>query len=560
MESAAHHFICIRELYDLLLVQLSLEENPSDKTDRVSIARLARASRLTSGPALDVLWSKVTRPSQIMRLFPEDALQLAGMFGGEYTLLRPLKESDFVAFDKYAPRVHFVDFSKSFTGLGAGCEFLSTIKMHRNPIFPHLRSFEWHPTTRFNTVGAFHLISREHNVPRDEFALTMWGNISSRDAGPRYPAPEFFTGAGLAETIDSFRSPLSSWLPDVPSLSINTGNYLAKQVLLQGLQSLSKLQHFYARASGSLGAEILDHLALLPNLKTLHIGDEDEKSISLLHDSVRRRELTTGSASFPALESLEIYGPYLALTTFVMLITSQFLHAVCLNVTDAHPIDSSIFFELTAPSGRSSLLRHFAFYTQDHAVADHERRAVFSMTSFEPLLACRNLETLDINFDAYKVEFDDADLEKMANAWPHLETLKVFSRYTQQFCWADPQVHLYTLWSLVEKCRNIRRIEMPVDARVCSQFVPPRYPSHTRPATSGSFSMEKIGFFLSPCGSPAHVAAFLNFAFPHLIEFFAGPPKNDGTCRTQTWAQVREALPGVDRMWRALRLAHATPC
>jgi hypothetical protein len=258
------------------------------------------------------------------------------------------------------------------------------------------------------------------------------------------------------------------------------------------------------------------------------------------------------ATSFPALESVEISGHYLALSIFLTVITSNFLHSACLNVKDLHPIDSSIFTLLTTPSTRLSTLRDFTFHTQDHTSPETDRRAVFAMAVFEPLLACTNLETLDINVDAYKVEFCDVDLEKMANAWPRLVFLKVYSRYTQQYRWSDPQVHLYTLWSLVEKCPRLRQIEMAIDARVDGPFIPP-------PGSPGSCSyfMNKIGFFLSPCGSPTHVADFLNLAFPHLAEFFAGSPKEEAERGSQAWSQVREALWGVDRMWRAIRLGFA---
>ncbi|KAJ7885177.1 hypothetical protein B0H14DRAFT_2699968 [Mycena olivaceomarginata] len=507
MDCPAHQFICIPELYELLLAQLALERDSRYRQE--SLARLARASRITSGPALDLLWQNLTRPSQIIRLLPEDAIQRIRL--REYRLVRSLEDSDLAVFDKYAPRVQFVDFSNNFINLGAGCEFFSTLKMLRDPIFPRLLELEWHPSVRYNTVGAFHLISRRFNVPRDEFSLTLWGNLNARDAAPT--SSQFLTGAGLDETIDLFQRPLASWLPDIPGLSINTGNYLTKPAMLEGLQSLSNLQHFHARASGSLGAEIIVHLAFLPHLKTLHIGNEEERSITVLCETVTTR----GPPSFPALESVEIYGSYSALNSFLGVITSNFLHS--------------------------------AYRT----VAEVERRALFTMATFEPLLACTNLETFDLNVDACDVDFGDRDLKKIANAWPRLTSLKVFSRYTQQYNWSDPQVHLYTLWVLVEKCRDLRRLEIAVDARVDGPFVPP-----PGGAVSGLYAMDKLGFFLSPCGAPTHVANFLNLAFPHLTEFFAGAPKEETVgYSTEVWTQVRDALPGVDPIWRALRLAHA---
>jgi hypothetical protein len=81
------------------------------------------------------------------------------------------------------------------------------------------------PITRFNTIGTFHLILHNFHVPRDKFSLAMWSDISAwDDAVQKSFYSESFTGVGLAETVELFRNLLSSWLPDVSSLSINTGN------------------------------------------------------------------------------------------------------------------------------------------------------------------------------------------------------------------------------------------------------------------------------------------------------------------------------------------------
>lgn len=62
-ESAALQFVLTDELYSLLLTQIG---------DLKCLARLARVSKALSDPALDFLWKKLTKPSQIIRLLPED--------------------------------------------------------------------------------------------------------------------------------------------------------------------------------------------------------------------------------------------------------------------------------------------------------------------------------------------------------------------------------------------------------------------------------------------------------------------------------------------------------
>ncbi|KAJ7096099.1 hypothetical protein C8R44DRAFT_813167 [Mycena epipterygia] len=245
----------------------------------------------------------------------------------------------------------------------------------------------------------------------------------------------------------------------------------------------------------------------------------------------------SGSYSFPSLESLAMRGKYTVLETFIPLITSDCLKTVSLNLRDFQPLDSSLFSSLLASPMRLSTLRHFKLCTTDLATAETERHALFSMATFEPFYDCVNLETFDVNVDALKVEFHDADLEKMANAWPRLTHLRVFSRYTQQYGWADPDVHLYTLWHLVQKCPRLREIAMPINAKVDAPFVPP---PESDPALC-ALRLRKLCFFLSPCAEGPHVATFIARAFPNVEEFIAGNPGEQPWVRLG-WEHVRRTI------------------
>ncbi|KAJ7698648.1 hypothetical protein B0H17DRAFT_325096 [Mycena rosella] len=138
---------------------------------------------MTSDPALDLLWTNLTRPSQIVHLLPDEVYELTK--SRQYNLKRALVESDFTVFDKYASRVKFVDFSSYFTSITGGCELLSTLKSFRDPIFPRLLGFDWHPTAKFNTVGAFHLISL--SKPR----MRQSPNLQTLQVGLVWPKQSF---------------------------------------------------------------------------------------------------------------------------------------------------------------------------------------------------------------------------------------------------------------------------------------------------------------------------------------------------------------------------------
>ncbi|KAJ7127780.1 hypothetical protein C8R44DRAFT_778788, partial [Mycena epipterygia] len=100
--------------------------------------------KITSGPALDLLWSKLTSPARLIDLIPEDALIKGTHGAAQWALRRPLVESDFLVFDKYASRVRCVDFASSLTSMAGGCELFATLKSFRDPILPRLEDFEWH--------------------------------------------------------------------------------------------------------------------------------------------------------------------------------------------------------------------------------------------------------------------------------------------------------------------------------------------------------------------------------------------------------------------------------
>ncbi|KAJ6559346.1 hypothetical protein B0H10DRAFT_1177960 [Mycena sp. CBHHK59/15] len=172
--AAASQFILTHEVYEIFLTFLTPPMTSS--VEFRALAQLARTSKATSDLALDTLWRTLFNPSPILGLLPADACERVQ---AKHVLKRPLTESDLCVFDKYAHRVRIVDFSR-FTGVTMGCELFSSLRTYRDPIFPRLLAFQWHPSIKFNTVGEFHLLSR--GVPADKFSLESGMAIS-----PRHP-------------------------------------------------------------------------------------------------------------------------------------------------------------------------------------------------------------------------------------------------------------------------------------------------------------------------------------------------------------------------------------
>lgn len=453
----------------------------------------------------------------------------------QYALKRPLRRPDFEVFDKYASRIRVVDFS-SFTGLGAGLELFSALKAHRDPLFPRLQEFIWHPSVNFGTEAAFHLISRTGPaVPNERFSLTIWTAIATNAFDESQRRGGYLTSrTERQETIDAINGPLSSWLPDVRCLQIHTGAYLSPERVLDGLKVLTELQDFTWYTSVGLG----DTMSLLAGLSSL-------RSLRLV-EKVATSEIRTGTkTSFPVLEAIAIKGTYDALTRLLSIITSDSLHTVTLELIDLHPIEPALFTLITKSPSRPGTMRHFTFGVPDSTIPTASRPAVFSMAAFAPIYECHGLETFDLTVDAERVEFDETDLQQMAKAWPQLQVLRVFSRYTQQTKWQTPGVGLYALWTLVEHCPRLRELSMPVDADVENPFTFPTKARETGNGPIALYNLRKMCLFLSPCGSPDHVGTFINRFFPNLTEFTAGAPSHR-KIDSRSWATVKDQLTGVD--------------
>ncbi|KAJ7041911.1 hypothetical protein C8F04DRAFT_1077718 [Mycena alexandri] len=279
-ESIASRFFGIDELLRLVLAYLtppsgfrvSLLDSRHVKPD--TLASLARVSRKISGPTLDALWSSINQPNAIIGLLPIDAIELTDSDGDpQYRLTRPFAPEDFATFDKYASRIHCVDFTgpTRYRRLTPGCELLPCIKEFRNPIFPALKEFIWEPSANKGAIGAFHLLSREASVPRDEFHLLSWQVERSA-----------VNSDAMAKTFDAFMDPGLPWIPNVKRLTLCT--HLYSPPLRTNLRTLSNVEHFSCQPL--INTSSFEGLSALPHLRRLDIrlvkGDFDHIHTSLL--------------------------------------------------------------------------------------------------------------------------------------------------------------------------------------------------------------------------------------------------------------------------------------
>ncbi|KAJ6489212.1 hypothetical protein C8R47DRAFT_1125371 [Mycena vitilis] len=481
--------------------------------DTVTLARLARVSRNVSDAALDALWRSMHQPAPIIKLLPTDAYEAQGT---RFRLKRPLMTKDFSVFDKYAPRIHYVDFTNSSKLLGPGCELFPYIKQFRNPVLPALEIFRWEPSTYNGSIGAFHLLSREASVPIREFMLLMWSEIerSEKEAGDPM----------LNKTVDTFNDP-ALWLPDVKKLTLRTLHYLP--AVQAAIQNLTNLEHFSCDLQVS--DALFEWLAVLPRLRSMDLRWLPASATA---------SVSPDSPSFHALENLRISGTLLSIAVLLPFISSPNLLSVRLAVKDleSQTIDSSLLSLLlpsTIPS-RTSTLLHFIFTGPPiYRGAAHLR---LELAVFAPLYACTALQTFRVDVDPARLVLSDADVRTMAHAWPALTTLVLPPPHAA----ARPTspVHLYTLWALATACPRLQQLALEVDADVSEAF-------HTEGGRGSGHAavMEELTLYCSPCGRPALVADFLNAAFPRLpARVFHAYSTGQRPEDRERWAAVSAAL------------------
>ncbi|KAJ7328842.1 hypothetical protein DFH08DRAFT_316738 [Mycena albidolilacea] len=391
-ESTGSHFFAIQELLLLFLSYLSPPgKGTVSSIDTDTLANLARVSRNISNAALDALWRSMHQPDAIIRLLPPNAYQVTyteDFRPRRYSLKRPLTANDFVVFDKYAPRIHYVDFSNSSRILGPGCELFPYIKDFRDPIFPTLADFRWEPSVQNRCIGAFHLLSREGSLPSQEFSLLMWSEIEHTP----------HESDAILRTIDAFNDPALPWLPDVKKLTLRTLHYLP--AVEAAVQRLFNLEDFSCDLR--VGGALFEHLANLPRLRFLDLRSLPRIATADLNDT-----------HFPVLESLRVSGTLSSIAALIPLISSPELLSVRLkaeNLISASEASSlsSLFSLLLPPSvpTRTSTAG-LAYFFLDRpsgppsigANPGSNAPTCLPLAAFSPLYACTGLQTFRVDVD-----------------------------------------------------------------------------------------------------------------------------------------------------------------
>ncbi|KAK7044490.1 hypothetical protein R3P38DRAFT_2690112 [Favolaschia claudopus] len=516
-----HRVLCIAEI-----VSSISQEIPHD-----SLPSFARVCKAFSDPALDVLWSKQTGLENLLRCMP------AGMWNessedsdseeeedSTWALKRPLIRSDWDRPLLYARRVKSFEYDDRFAeSTPSSSKFLDTLRLSfpNTCIFPNLQELIWYST-------------RGLTLPHIRLFL----------------GPHLHT---LSVAVIHSRAHLSL-LPilaaECPSL---------KEVVveccdeLDGRNSVSsfilELRHLYSLTLPDLNTSALEHIARLPNLTSLTL-----ESQSVLDPFPPT--LVLNAILFPRLSYLNIRGEDVK---FVAPLLPVMAHAPLADLYVGIPTECSgaSIAQCYSALAHHCLRSHASLKRLECADPDYRLKTppntdmsayIVNSTQFLPLLSFRNITivelTAPIGFD-----LDDTTVAGLAEAWPHLSSLSLFS---DVFVNQPSRITPNGLLPLAQHCPHLANLTLPLDASIA-----PKWPLQRGPKGAGQrikqTSLTSLTVKRSPIANPLMLAGFLSSVFPKLTRISTEHRFKRGLPQVVN-AELAEAIAMHDR-WKTVEAA-----
>ncbi|KAI9068098.1 hypothetical protein FKP32DRAFT_190721 [Trametes sanguinea] len=451
---------------------------------------LALTSRAISGPALNVLWADLRDLIALMFTFPPDLVSLSTPSecdcDRQFVLLRAPKVGDFERFSVNARRVkkirpHSLRNMIHSSYMIAQDVWNTLLTAAPRPLLPNLKRVSIRESSPFY-INHYHL------------------NLCSVCTTQDHPTPcrvmlEPFLGPKVENIIfeaspdeDRLRfaiQNMSRFAPGTQSLGVFSSS--SAPIHAPNVSILSNIVEFsLLDIYPDLSAQTLLGLGTLPWLKNLKFGRIPQPEENWNWNHFHREQL------FPSLERLEliVQSPATGVewsTGFIRTITSPSL----LNISITHRIDYIVkplitdalylaFCEAIANLPSKEKISVLALTTSQRQERDAVQNGTASHT-IAPLLQLRQLQELRIDGEGFNLLVDDAMLDAMSRAWPHIRTLQLRSphphipdRPASDFDFVLPPVHgpgsprasLSGLVPLVVRCPGLSELVVAVDTRL----------------------------------------------------------------------------------------------
>ncbi|KAF9223030.1 hypothetical protein BS17DRAFT_149807 [Gyrodon lividus] len=430
-----HKCLSINEILTTIFHHTFIVPKPEPKSrefrDRRTLARLARTCRYFLEPALNVLYYEISDLLWLIKCMPDD---LWVVNGKQLSFKRPMKQSDWDVFLRYARRVRSLEFDRHCI-VTTHLNVYVALAQPPPPVvmFPrliHLRCGEYRP----EAVPFLQLLLQPTVVHVD---------------------------------IDNLMSNALTYcvLPFLPSRCPRVRQFMAfrnfvfqkgDHVLTEFSKVLCQLTELEALRCAELTDESVLHLSQLLRLKILRAD--------LRLNSLDYLESALGHIGFPVLREALLSAPTMShCLRFLKLIRSTSVDTINLNVDDETCAADykNIFTSWAAnPSYRNlsvidiSEMRVWRDYDEKHIIDIATLRPLFQLKR----LTCLKLETL------CTYDLDNVAIKEIAAAWPLLETLDVSIR---ECGWEIPsKVTLQGLIPLLRDCPNLTLLGVVVDATI----------------------------------------------------------------------------------------------
>ncbi|KAG1728906.1 hypothetical protein EDB19DRAFT_1745184 [Suillus lakei] len=375
-------------------------ENTSD------LARLARTCRYFMECALDTLWRTQHSLSPLIMCLPKGTWEIHS--SNILYLTRPPTESEWARFDVYSRRVKSFSYPKQTKMIRLHEDALPFLFADRSPqsLFPSLSSLDY--SILSCSSSNFSLIRGFLSPKLTKLTFTL----------PRKMCPEGICGVledlpRKATRLENLT--ISSFFP-VTSFEFNVSTC-----------GLPDLRRFVVSSSIRISAQSMLNIASLRYVQELALNLHSDFDADVL--------CGRADSTFPALQRLS-------------------LTAYDLPQSRSSVITS--FLSVIGTSLRSISLRH---NMQTNTIADTP--FVFYPSMFAPLLACRNLRTIQV-YNLGTLNLDDEFIIAAAKAWSKLEDLRLCS-----LPWSSiiPSIGLNALTALSQHCPQLTRVQLSLDAR-----------------------------------------------------------------------------------------------
>ncbi|KAG6333713.1 hypothetical protein ID866_5380 [Astraeus odoratus] len=446
---------------------------------RQTLAGLARTCKSLKEPALDALWADLDSLYPLLTCLPVEVRRRSD---GSIDLDRPLGPSDFVIFQRHARRVRALGYRlrRPFTSPDL-CSLLSSFPFTPgNALLPNLRILWWHDDSdeTFPFIRFF--------VPPTLTSLNLTGDF--------WPP--------CKQTFVSFlhvhcpRLQEFSCSEPPPGLSECVSDFIIKA------DHLTRLDYAIPNRKA------MRHLMSKRSLRslTIHIPEHD------LYDRVRGDLTTVESFVVTANRVDQVIDVLKPLK--LAPITAHFLLR---DVVPAPFIWG--FFDQLSKSFDHEKLEVLRYAIDGILENPRENQYLYELetNALEPLLAFKNL--VIVRLENFRMPlFDDAMATRLADAWPHLEELKLGTGQdwqTDTCLLRRSALTLYGVGYIAAHCTRLHMLGLVFD------------PTKECALMKSNWTNENIRIFdvgASPIENPVPIAAALLFLMPKVKEIWAKPP------------------------------------